>query len=38
MAEIINVVAELVVQLYSIHETIIEESGGLVGLRPGFGS
>jgi death-on-curing protein len=35
MTEVINLVAELVVQVYSIHETIIEESGGLVGLRDG---
>ena len=35
MAEIINVAAEFVVQIYSTHETIIEESGGLVGLRDG---
>jgi len=28
-------VAELVVQIYAIHEAVIEESGGLAGLRDG---
>ena len=28
-------IAELVVQVYNIHEVVIEESGGLEGLRDG---
>jgi len=35
MNETNNEVAELVVQIYAIHETIIAESGGLQGLRDG---
>ncbi|MFN8459587.1 MAG: type II toxin-antitoxin system death-on-curing family toxin [Anaerolineae bacterium] len=31
----VNVVAELVVQIYNIHEMVIAESGGLEGLRDG---
>lgn len=30
-----DLIAELVVQIYNIHEVIIEESGGLEGLRDG---
>ncbi len=30
-----DIIAELVVQVYNIHEVIIEESGGLEGLRDG---
>jgi death-on-curing protein len=30
-----NIVAELVVQVYNIHDVVIQESGGLEGLRDG---
>jgi death-on-curing protein len=31
----VGYIAELVVQIYNIHEIVIEESGGLEGLRDG---